>query len=92
MADRTDDAIDLDSIDHVLSTTRSVRRRIDFDRPVEPSVIETCIDLATQAPTGANMESWRFLVVRSPEKKSAIAKLYRSALELFVSAQRTACF
>jgi nitroreductase len=88
MADRPDDVpLDLASIDHVLRTTRSVRRRIDFDRPVEPSLIETCIDLATQAPTGANMESWRFLVVRSAEKKSAIARLYRSALERFESAR-----
>ena len=52
--------IDLESVDHVLRTTRSVRRRIDFERPVEREVLEECIELAVQAPTGAGAESWRF--------------------------------
>jgi nitroreductase len=72
---------DLASVDLVLRTTRSVRRRLDFERPVEPEVIEECIDLATQAPTGIAAENWRFLVITSPEKKSAIADLYRRALD-----------
>ena len=55
--------IDLESVDTVLSTARSVRRRLDFARPVEPEVIFDCIDVATQAPTGLGGESWRFLVV-----------------------------
>ena len=72
---------DLASVDLVLRTTRSVRRRLDFERPVEPEVIEECIDLATQAPTGIAAENWRFLVITSPAKKSAIADLYRRALD-----------
>ena len=73
------DEIDLESVDRVLETTRSVRRRLDFDRPIEPEVIERCIEIATQAPTGINAENWRFIVVTSPEKKLALADLYRSA-------------
>ena len=42
---------DAASVEHALRTTRSVRRRLDFDRPVEPDVIEACIDVATQAPS-----------------------------------------
>ena len=72
--------MDLDSVDQVLRTTRSVRRRIDFDRPIEAGVIEECIEIATQAPTGANQESWRFLVLTDPEPKHEVAELYRSAL------------
>jgi nitroreductase len=78
---------DLESVDRVLSTTRSVRRRLDFDRVVEPEVIERCIDLATQAPTGVVAENWRFIVVTSPEKKLALARLYRDALRVLSEAR-----
>ncbi len=77
---------DLDSVDHALSTTRSVRRRLDFERAVEPEVIEACIDIATQAPTGAAREGWRFLVITEPKKKQAVAELYRRALERYRAA------
>ncbi|MDJ0847481.1 MAG: nitroreductase family protein [Myxococcota bacterium] len=79
--------MDLDSVAELLSTTRSVRRRIDFERPVEPEVLEQCIDLATQAPTGAHAENWRFLVLTDPARKQAVADLYRRALEFWVSAR-----
>ena len=78
---------DLESVDRVLSTTRSVRRRLDFGRAVEPEVIERCIDLATQAPTGIAAENWRFIVVTSPEKKLALARLYRDALRALSEAR-----
>lgn len=72
--------IDPDSVEHALRTTRSVRRRLDFSRAVEPAVIEACIDTAAQAPTGALAENWRFLVITDPAKKAALAELYRRAL------------
>jgi nitroreductase len=78
-SDPSMEGIDLESVDRVLETTRSVRRRIDFDRPIDPEVIERCIDIACQAPTGINAENWRFLVVTDPEKKLALAELYRRA-------------
>lgn len=71
MTSASDDAF------HVLRTTRSVRRRLDFERPVEPEVLEQCIDAAVQAPTGLNREAWRFLVLTEPEPKQAVAELYR---------------
>ncbi len=82
-----DTSFDLASIDHILETTRSVRRRIDFDRPIEPHVIERCIEIASQAPTGINAENWRFLVVTSPDKKAKIAALYRRAYEVLSEAR-----
>ncbi|UGT43328.1 hypothetical protein LTV02_08050 [Nocardia yamanashiensis] len=42
--------------DELLSTTRAVRRRLDFSRPVPRGLIEECVDLATQAPTGRNRQ------------------------------------
>ena len=74
------DVTDLESVDRVLSTTRSVRRRLDFERTVEPEVIELCIDLATQAPTGIAAENWRFVVVTSDEKKRAVKEKYMGPL------------
>ena len=61
-------ALELEAFDRVLETTRSVRRKLDFERPIEPEVIERCIAIATQSPTGINAENWRFLVVTSREK------------------------
>lgn len=67
--------------DEVLTTTRSVRRRLDFERPIDPALIESCVDIASQAPTGIAAESWRFLVLTDDEPKRAIAELYRRGLE-----------
>lgn len=76
-----DTELDIESVDLALTTTRSVRRRIDWGRPVEPEVIERCIDIATQAPTGLSREAWRFLVIDQPTRKAALADLYRRAFE-----------
>ncbi len=80
--------MDPEAVVHALSTTRSVRRRLDFERPVEPEVIERCIDVATQAPTGIDRESWRFVVVTEPSLKREIGALYRDAFESLVSGWR----
>ncbi len=77
--------MDIEAIDHVLTTTRSVRRRLDLGRAVEPAIIEECIDIATQAPTGANREGWRFVVITDASPKAAIAELYRRALATYTT-------
>lgn len=65
------------SADEVLTTTRAVRRRIDFDRPVEREVVLECVEIALQAPTGSNTQGWRWMFVDDPVKKAVIADLYR---------------
>ncbi len=72
--------INLSQIDEILSTARSVRRKLDFDRPVERQVLFDCINVAVQAPTGLGGESWRFIVVDDTAQKGAIAGLYREVL------------
>ncbi|QBD75813.1 nitroreductase family protein [Ktedonosporobacter rubrisoli] len=67
------------SFDEVLSTTRAVRRRLDFTRPVEPEVIQECLSLAVQAPTPGGIQSWHFLVVTDPALRQALAALYRKS-------------
>lgn len=63
--------------DQLLSTTRAVRKRLDLTRPVEPELIRECLELATQAPTGGNRQTWHFIVVTDAEKRKAIGEFYR---------------
>ena len=67
------------SADEVLTTTRAVRKRLDFERPIAASVIEECLQIALQAPSGSNSQGWHFVVVTDDEKKAAIAEYYQSA-------------
>jgi nitroreductase len=75
--------MDLTTVDKLLTTTRSVRRRLDFDRPVEPQVIEECLEIAIQAPTGGNSQGWRFMVVTDAQKKARIGELYRDSFQIY---------
>jgi len=63
--------------DEVLTTTRSVRKRLDFSRSVEPEVIRECLEIALQAPTGGNRQQWHFVVVTDPAKRQALGDIYR---------------
>jgi nitroreductase len=67
----------LEIVDHLLTTTRSVRKRLDLTRPVEPEVIEECLKIATQAPSGSNQQGWHFVLVSDAEVKEQIAHYYR---------------
>jgi nitroreductase len=69
--------MDLSTVDHLLTTTRSVRRRLDLTRPVEPEVIERCLEIAMQAPTGGNVPRAHFVVVTDRDKREGVAALYR---------------
>ena len=77
--------MDIPSIDHVLSTTRAVRRRLDLERAVEPSIIEECLELASFAPTGGNGQAWRWVVVTDAGQRAAIADVYRRGGEGYLS-------
>src|SRR5579875_2447627 len=63
--------------DELLTTTRSVRKRLDLTRPVEMELIRECLQLAIQAPTGSNRQNWHFVVVTDAEKRKTIADYYR---------------
>ncbi len=64
------------SVDEVLTTTRSVRKRLDFDKPVSREVLMECLELALQAPTGSNSQGWQWVFVEDADKKKAIAEIY----------------
>src|ERR1700709_569704 len=69
--------IDVANAALLLSTPRSVRKRLDFERPVERETLIECLELAVQAPTASNRQLWRWMIVTDPELKTKIADIYR---------------
>ncbi len=49
--------------DEVLTTTRSVRKRLDLTRPVERAIITECLDIGFQAANGSNNQAWEWVIV-----------------------------
>jgi nitroreductase len=70
--------------DELLSTTRAVRKRLDLDRPVERGVLEECLRLAQQAPTGSYLQSWQFVVIADPELRAGLAELWRRGCDSYL--------
>ena len=71
--------------DELLATTRTVRKRLDFDRPVERSVVEECLKLALQAPNGGNVNSWRWLAIDDSALIGQIADIYNGGLDDYIA-------
>src|SRR5438552_9852221 len=81
-------ALDL-STDELLTTTRSVRKRLDFDRPVSRDVVEDCARLAFQAPNGSNQQGWGWVFVDDRDTRAAMAELYRQGLRDHLARDRS---
>jgi len=79
--------MDLRAADELLTTTRSVRKRLDLAKPVPRALIEECIEIALQAPTGSNAQGWHFVVVTDAAKRAEIARYYREALAGYMKMQ-----
>ncbi len=69
--------------DELLTTTRAVRTRLDFDRPVPDELIRECVDIAMQAPSGSNSMTMQFVVVRDAAKRAAIGEIYRQCYAIY---------
>ena len=79
-------ALDQQVCDELLNTTRSVRKRLDLTKPVPREVIDECLQLAVQAPTGSNTQGWRWIVIDDSDTRAALAALYRRSAEGYLSA------
>jgi nitroreductase len=82
--------MDLATADKLLTTTRSVRARLDLTRPVPPELIEECLEIAVQAPVGGNICRYQFVVVSDAATRRALAELYRRAFAQFYPTTRIA--
>jgi nitroreductase len=80
MADARPPALPL-TVDELLTTTRTVRRRLDLGRPVPRAVVEHCLRIAFQTPNGRNQQAWSWILVDDPATRRAMADLYRAGLE-----------
>ena len=76
---------DLSVTDALLSTTRAVRKRLDLDRPVPAEVINECLDLSQQAPTGSNRQGWAWLVVTDKDKRAALGDMYHRGATAYLN-------
>jgi nitroreductase len=81
--------IDVAAADHLLTTTKQVRQRLDLTRPVPRELLLECIDIASHAPMGGNLERNRWLVVDDPELKAAIAEPYQAVGRPYLAANET---
>jgi nitroreductase len=70
-------AFDLATVERLLTTTKSVRRRLDLTRPVAREVVLECIRLAAQAPNASNLQEWKWVVVDDPDLRRAVGEQYR---------------
>lgn len=75
---------DLASVDYILQTTRSVRKRLDLTRDVPMDVVMECLEIALQAPTGGNAQSWKWLILTDADKKAKIGAYYKQSFEAYV--------
>lgn len=63
--------------DELLTTTRTVRKRLDPTRPVPLELVRECVEIALQAPSGGNAQGWHWLVVTDAAQRAAIGEVHR---------------
>ena len=69
--------------DQLLTTTRAVRKRLDFSRPVPDDLVRECVATAFQSPSGSNNPTMQFVVVRDEAKRRAIGDVYRQCFAIY---------
>ncbi|MFC9245760.1 nitroreductase family protein [Streptomyces sp. NPDC057136] len=73
--------------DELLTTTRSVRKRLDLTRPVPLDLVKECLDIALQAPSGSNRQTWHWMVVTDKDQRAAIGEYYRRAVQTYLTSE-----
>jgi nitroreductase len=76
--------------DELLTTTRTVRKRLDLERPVPMELVRECIEIALQGPSGSNRQTWHWLVITDAEKRVAVGEYYRRAVEKYLAGRGAA--
>jgi nitroreductase len=73
--------------DELLTTTRSVRKRLDLTRPVPLDLVRECLQVATQAPSGGNRQQWHWIVITDPAVRAQVGEYYRQSTEQYLGNQ-----
>ncbi|TXS39767.1 nitroreductase [Streptomyces sp. uw30] len=73
--------------DELLTTTRSVRKRLDLTRPVPLELVKECINVALQAPTGSNRQTWHWMVITDPKQRAEIGRFYQRAVQTYLGSE-----
>ncbi|MEU5257288.1 nitroreductase family protein [Amycolatopsis sp. NPDC021455] len=76
--------------EELLTTTRTVRKRLDLDRHVPLELVKHCVQVALQAPSGSNTQRWQWLVVTDADRRAALGRIYRKACHEYLSSDRAA--
>src|SRR6478752_5284634 len=76
--------------DELLTTTRSVRKRLDLTREVPLDLVRECIDIALQAPSGSNRQGWHWMVVTDRELRAGIGDVYRRSVTAYLASPGSA--
>jgi nitroreductase len=76
--------------DELLTTTRSVRKRLDLTRPVPEQLIRECLEIALQAPSGSNRQNWHWIMLTDPHQRAALGDLYRRAVDTYLASPGSA--
>ncbi|MEO7071098.1 MAG: nitroreductase family protein [Nostocoides sp.] len=83
------DLLDL-TPDELLTTTRTVRKRLDLDRDVPLDLVRECLEIGLQAPSGSNRQGWHWVVVTDTDQRAALGVIYRRAVEGYLSSSGSA--
>ena len=65
----------------LLTTTRTVRLRLDLERPVARETVDECLRIGLQAPNGSNLQLWNWVLVDDPAIRADMAAIYRASIE-----------
>ncbi|WP_020663307.1 nitroreductase family protein [Amycolatopsis benzoatilytica] len=76
--------------EQLLTTTRTVRKRLDFERPVPLDLVEKALTIALQAPSASNRQNWHWLVVTDAQQRAGLAELYQRAARQYFGGSRSA--
>ncbi|KDN16636.1 nitroreductase family protein [Amycolatopsis rifamycinica] len=76
--------------EELLTTTRTVRKRLDLDRPVPLDLVKHCVQVALQAPSGSNTQRWQWLVVTDAGRRAALGEIYRRACHEYLGSPNAA--
>ena len=76
--------------DELLTSTRTVRKRLDLTRPVPMALIRECLEIALQAPSGSNRQGWEWLVITDPQQRAAVSAFYRRSCEEYLDSALSA--